>query len=428
MSSFLKRTYSKLFMKRTFFKFLILGLAIAALFKTTISLIPSSEFQISPSADYSQFLSRITTDSNGNLIVVWQSKVENGNDWDIFARRYDATGKPLGKPFKVNTFTPNNQFVARVAVDSKGNFTIIWESEGQDGSRYGIYCKQFNSSGVPLGSEFRVNSTTANSQHNPAIAMTPGGDFVVAWVSDEQDGSQEGIFAKRFSADGIPQGGEFQVNTYTTDTQRRPNVAMDASGNFVIIWDSTEQDGSGRGIYGQRFNAEGISQGDEFRVNTFTANEQSANWLAMDATGNFIVVWQSEGQDGSGFGIYGQRFNAAGIAHGNEFLINTYRSLDQRFPVVSMTPSGEFVVVWDSVGQDGNGRGVFGQRFNADGVAVSSEFQANSYNKKDQLHPDVSIAPDGSFVVAWISVAQDGAFESIFGKRYDSSGNPLNTP
>ena len=30
--------------------------------------------------------------------------------------------------------------------------------------------------------------------------------------------------------------------------------------------------------------------------------------MAADAAGNFVVVWQSDGQDGSGYGVFGQRY------------------------------------------------------------------------------------------------------------------------
>ncbi len=388
----------------------------------------SSEFQISHSAAYAQFVSHIATDPNGNFIVVWQSNVEGGNAWDIFARRYNAAGIAQGNAFQVNTFTANNQFVPRVATDSSGNFVIVWESEGQDGNSYGIYCKRYDSSGVVLGPEFRVNTTTLDSQHNPTIAMSPNGNFVVSWVSDHQDGDLQGVYAQRFNAAGVEQGTEFQVNTYTINAQRRPNATIDAAGNFVIVWESIGQDGSGKGIYGQRYNAAGVPQGGEFRVNTFTADDQSENWASMTSTGDFVVVWGSQGQDGDGYGIYGQRYNAAGVAQGGEFRINTYTVSAQRNPRVSTDASGNFVVVWDSVGQDGSSKGSFGQRFTAAGVPQGGEFQANTYTLNDQSFPVLSVAPNGSFVVAWISAAQDGAFEGIFGKRYDSSGNPLNTP
>jgi hypothetical protein len=50
-----------------------------------------------------------------------------------------------------------------------------------------------------------------------------------------------------------PAGAEFQVNSYTTDVQRFPAVTSDGSGNFVVVWQSAFQDGSSYGVYGQRF-------------------------------------------------------------------------------------------------------------------------------------------------------------------------------
>ena len=90
-----------------------------------------------------------------------------------------------------------------------------------------------------------------------------------------------------------PAGGEFLVNTYTTDDQRFASVAMDASGNFVVVWESGGQDGSGFGAYAQRYNAQGQPQGGESRVNTNTASQQWYPSVAMDASGSFVVVWHN---------------------------------------------------------------------------------------------------------------------------------------
>src|SRR3972149_3853444 len=63
-----------------------------------------------------------------------------------------------------------------------------------------------------------------------------------------------------------PVGGEVQVNSYTTDLQYDPAVASDANGNFVVVW---AQDASSDGVFGKRFNAAGVPQGSEFRVNSW---------------------------------------------------------------------------------------------------------------------------------------------------------------
>ena len=72
------------------------------------------------------------------------------------------------------------------------------------------------------------------------------------------------------------------------------------------------------------YNANGGAQGNEFQVNTYTAANQEHPSVAMDAAGDFVVTWQIAGEDGSGYGIFAQQYNAAGAAQGSEFEINAY--------------------------------------------------------------------------------------------------------
>ena len=62
-----------------------------------------------------------------------------------------------------------------------------------------------------------------------------------------------GVYAQRYDSLGVPQQSEVRVNSYTTGIQHQPTAAMDASGNFVVAWQSSGQDGSGLGVYGQRY-------------------------------------------------------------------------------------------------------------------------------------------------------------------------------
>ena len=91
-------------------------------------------------------------------------------------------------------------------------------------------------SATPLGSEFRVNAFTTSSQFDTTVGMDADGDFVVAWHSYGQDGSSRGVYAQRYNAAGVAQASEFRVNTYTTGGQNYPTVAMDADGDDVPAW------------------------------------------------------------------------------------------------------------------------------------------------------------------------------------------------
>ena len=117
-------------------------------------------------------------------------------------------------------------------------------------------------------------------------------------------------------------------------------MAADSAGDFVVVWESGGEDGDGYGIFAQRYNAIGMTQGPEFRVNTYTTSDQQRPSVAMDSAGDFVVAWQS-GEDGSGYGVYAQRYNVAGVAQGSEFQVNTYTTNNQYAPSVAMDSAGE---------------------------------------------------------------------------------------
>lgn len=369
----------------------------------------------------------ISMDATANYVVVWQSYTQDGSGYGIYAQKYSAAGVAQGTEFKVNTYTTSGQSSPSVARDSAGDFVVAWMSFAEDGSGYGIYVQRYNASGVAQGGEFRVNTYTTNEQRFPSVAIDSTGDFVIAWQSKTQDGSGYGIYAKRYNAGGVAQGSEFPVNTSTTNDQKLPSVAMDSAGDFVVTWHSSAQDGSGYGVYAQRYNAAGVPQGGEFKVNTYTTNDQALPSIAMDSAGDFVIAWQSYTQDGNGSGIYAQRYNAAGVVQGGEFKVNTYTTFDEKRPSMAMNTAGDFVINWQSFGQDGGGYGVYAQRYTAAGIATGGELRVNSYTTNEQRHASVTMDSAGDFVVTWESNTQDGGTAGIYAQRYRGTIGPIVT-
>jgi hypothetical protein len=99
------------------------------------------------------------------------------------------------------------------------------------------------------------------------------------------------------------------VNTWTTDDQYRQSITSLSNGGFVVVWQSDGQDGSYGGVYGQRFDSNGNKVGSEFQVNTWTTGDQGAPSITSLSNGGFVVVWHSYGQDGSYWGVYGRMFS-----------------------------------------------------------------------------------------------------------------------
>lgn len=377
-----------------------------------------NEFAVNTFTLNSQAAAATAMDADGNFIVSWESISQDGSAGGIYAQRYDASGAAAGPEFRVNTFTTGQQLLPNVAMDPDGDFVIAWHSSGETTS-YEVKAQRYNAAGVPQGTEFQVNTYTTLNQAVPAVAMDDDGNFIVVWQSYLQDGSDVGVYARRYSAAGVPDGGEFRVNTFTTGLQGitgRP-VGLDSAGNFVITWVSV-QDGSGAGIYAQRYDASGVPQGAEFRVNTHTTSEQRGAAVAVGDDGDFVVTWRSEGQDGSGNGVYAQRYNALGAAQGSEFQVNTFTPNHQYRVQTVMDADGDFTVVWNSFLQDGDGYGVYAQQFNAAGGPQGSEFRANSFTTNNQSFPTIAMDTDGDFVIAWASAGQDGSGDGVYAQRY----------
>jgi hypothetical protein len=340
------------------------------------TIVEGVEYQINHNTLGSQDSPSISSDVSGNFVVVWKGV------GGIYGQRYDIVGNAIGTEFQVNTGAPSVITLTNpsVSIDSDGDFAVVWQSNGQDGNSWGIFGQRFDSDGNAVGSEFPVNTYVTSAQKNPSVSIDSDGDFVVVWQSTGQDGNLDGIFGQRYDSTGATVGPEFPVNTYTTNNQAAPSVSMDSDGDFVVVWQSTGQDGQFLGIFGQRFDANGNYEctdgtysadcgtisNKEFQVNTHTANNQRTPYVSMDSLGNFVVVWESLYQNGVPSGIYGQRYDLTGATVGSEFRVDTYPTTDKENPSVSMDSDGDFVVVWQR-SHDGDGLGTFGQRFDANG-------------------------------------------------------------
>ena len=364
----------------------------------------------------------VAADAAGDFIVVWSDPFQDGSTSSVFGRRYTSAGAPRGGELAVNTYTTGTQFSASVAAGPAGDFLVVWASDA-DPDRFGVFARRYDGAGNPDGPEFQINEYTTGSQTRPDIAALDGGGFVVAWSSDGQDGSLDGIVARRFDSVGSALGDEIVVNEYTTLLQSRPAVASLADGGFVVSWGSLNQDGDSSGVFARRFDAGGAPASTEFQVNVFTTGSQSLPDVAGLPLGGFVIVWSSDEQDGEDRGVFARRYASDAAPITGEIAVNTYTTADQSEPAVSVSGDGDVLVVWQDVGgeeipgQDGSAAGLFGRRFRPAGAAAGDEFQVNSFTTSSQYGP--AVAPRGAdgFVASWSSDGQDGSFAGIIARR-----------
>lgn len=374
----------------------------------------AQEFQVNNFTAGGQVYPAVAMSAQGEAVVVWHSQVQDAGTCGVFAQRFDALGRPTGPEFQVNTYSAGTQDWASVASSGGGRFVVVWTSYEQDGSDAGVFGRLFAPDGVPITDEFPVNTFTADRQKYPVVAMDEAGRFVVAWQSRYQDGSEDGIYAQRFDNHAQPLGTEFRVNSVTQGYQILPSIAMNADGRFVIAWTRDLQDGNGAKISMQRFAEDGSTLGGEVSVSSNWNFNQSNTAVGIDQDGGLTIAWDSDGQDGSSDGVYARRFHADGSPNGAEFLVNTTTEFAQRVAAVAMHPLGRCLVLWQSDEQDGSQWGIFGQAFDSQGAAVGHEFALNQYTAGMQMMPAVTVDADGDWIATWMSDGQDGSSFGIY--------------
>jgi len=331
--------------------------------------------------------------------------------WQVFPSR-----------FLVNSTTGGDQINSTVTALADGGFVVTWVASG---SGYG---QRYNSAGMMKGNEFLISNSVGGDwltnfqgtySLNPisVTAMVDGG-FVATWQS-----SDYGIYAQRYTSTGTPVSNKFLISTYVTNGTTRhdenPTITALNDGGFVVAW-QFEYLGANSGVYGRRYNSVGNAVGSEFIISE--SNQLPNPSITALNNGGFVVTWQSG--DMNGYGIYGQRYDSSGGATGSKFRVNTYFSSNQISSVVTGLTDGGFVVVWNSDKQDGQGGGIYGQRYDSTGSSVGEEFRINSTTTNDQAEPTITALANGGFIVAWQSLQNGGSYDT-YGRRYDSTGSAI---
>jgi len=332
----------------------------------------------------------------------------------VKGQRYDRAGVRRGGEFTVSS--ADYAYYPSVAVGRQGDFVVAWSQTTSSSTQ--IVAQRFDAAGARLGGVIPVG-TGPGPQIGARLAIDGRGNFVVTWWN--QDGSGYGVAGQRFDSRGGRLGAEFQVNAYLTGTQNFGDVAADANGNFVVAWAGyNPADHDGQAVNGQRYSASGAPVGAAFLVNTYTTGIQGAPSVAMGADGGFVIAYL--GQRGADFEIFAQRFDAAAARLGGEFQVNTATSGMQSYPTAALDTAGNFVVAWLDRGGEGSGAAVRARRFFGGGAARGDDFVVNTYTTGDQLSNRISsvVASDqaGNFVVDWVGQTPAGVVGDIYAQRF----------
>jgi hypothetical protein len=385
----------------------------------------------------------VASDPSGAYVVVWVvygQGTDTATQGNIMAQRYDRFGVAQGSPISVNSYTTGSQIQPDVAMDGYGNFLVTWSGPGLNSSGNavsGIFAREFDAAGDPMPTgvfevdqPIAVSPPTPTAVSQPSVSMDPMGDFVVAWTSTGANVAQDGIFARIYTPAGTPLNNEnqFAVAAGTNNSVvQSPDVAMSGSGAFAVVWQEEVQNGGDWSVFSQRYAAGGAKAGSQFQVSPSSNYNQITPRVAMDSVGDFVVTWAGYVGSGKGYGVYAQRYSAAGVSQGGEIPVNQTSNNSRYLPDVSMDTAGDFVVTWATLGQDNPATadwGICARVFSVSGnssiaaVAALGEFIVNATVVGNQTSPSVAMDSYGNFTVAWMgpepgNAAINGIYERV---------------
>ena len=346
---------------------------------------------------------------------------------ELYGVRYDANGVLLGQfrfddPSVVDE-VPNAYYskVANVEATLDGGFVIVYRDEhfasfGQD--TQSLYLKKYNADG---GNGFFVQVDTGNGGEDffnrygrIDVDQSTNGNIIVSYNNNYVSELNPHVYTQLYNSLG---GGGTPVAKDDTEKGFQPAVAGLAGGARALVWTDRDRDGSSNGVYLHYYDGSG-SAGVDVQVNTNAVGDQSNASVTGLSDGRFVVVWQSASPNDTGYDIRAQLYTSAGVRSDGEFRVNSSLGANQYNAVVAALSDGGFAVAWVSDDQDGSGQGVYVQRYGVGGAKVGGEMLVGSSTTGDQAEPSIAARDGGGFIVTWTS--SDGAGDGVFSKIFQS--------
>lgn len=336
---------------------------------------------------------------------------------------------PKGGEFSVLGSVPGDQVLPSLSLSPAGGI-LVWQDNAVDKNGSQGIGGTLLGGGFASGPIFRVEKTTSGDQINPQAQLLANDMIFCVWQSSVAGTAHiYGRFAK--NADAAGYGTNFtsadkQINTYTADQQTLPSLAALPDGSVMVVWQSYGEDGSLWGVYGRRMTPTG-GKGQwkkQIQINQYTAYNQRNPAVAALANGNIVITWVSEKEASTGgIDIYARIFTPEGTPVTDETMLDSGANICAT-PAVAALPNGGFTAAWAEKDSKvaTNGWDIWARSFNVSETIspVAPEFRVNTFLYGDQYSPKIAADPAGCFVV-WTSLGQDGSREGVFG-RYLAGG------
>lgn len=321
---------------------------------------PAGEFQVNQTSTGNNF--SIEKFASDDFMITWEASDGVGNSTGVFGQRFQFNGNKEFAEIQINDGVTGQQKGADTAELLSGTVFTVFQSQGQVGavSEQGIYLRNYSNTSTLVGSDIKVADAVGEREVNPQIEALDGGGFVVSWVNS----TTGDVWAQTFLNTGAAVPGSLTnvSDTVSANTLGTPVLKALPNDRYVVLW---ENDASlSKDIYYKVLESDGSTVSTGI-LHTVTSGGQSNAEVHVLPQGGFITVYT--GGSGSALDVFIVRHAEDGTPVGPpmqaEYPVNSTTGSSQISSDVAVTDEGEIIVTWQSTNQDGSGTGVYMQRF-----------------------------------------------------------------
>ena len=373
--------------------------------------VPISEITL-----WRQGMQQVVVLAGGQAVAIWHTATADGNFYEIYARRLDAAGQPLGPEFLVNTTRALDQFLPDVAALADGGFVVIWHSvEYADEVAWNgnpflftLFSQRFAADGTPVGSEQTIIKDMYYDPYGVDVVALAGGGYVAIWERHGNaawDTAPEGYF-RVFDADGHPVGPPVRPDPFFAGPELGAQVIALAGGGFAIMKFHLDDLQNGNLDFEVRvYSAAGVQQGTAFEVSNVAQEESDMELVAL-AGGGFLAAWMAHPPNEFSH-VFVRVFGADGAPVGGNIRIDAPPADRSVFVQAMALADGGFVVSWTEGAPATPDSQIMAQVFSATGLALSDPKLIASFEQTFGGYADTHSLhelPGGEILITWQSL------------------------
>ncbi|MDI1463802.1 hypothetical protein QEZ54_22720 [Catellatospora sp. KI3] len=363
----------------------------------------------------------VAANRTGYTAVVWEDDRDtatpaDSSHSDIWLRLFKDGAAVYEKKLSTGGTAGTNwkHITPDVGLDDKGNAVVVWADDPDGNGFFNVPYQVVGPTGTVLGSG-RANADTGGQQIVPKVAVDPDGTpgsaaavaFTVVWENIAEGATVSTVRAAGYT--NVTTKAYEVAASQTTGTHHRPDVAVAASGDALVVWD---EDSDANGFYQiglvRLAKANGAVNLTRRSANVNGGNQQWHASIAADFAGDFAIAWESDHTGTAG--VWARSFKADGTARHADVEVSTGAGAIS--PSVGIDDQANTVVAWTV---PANGLDVWARGYNPDGT-TAGRLAAQSYTDTTtgrQEQGAVAVSPWGEISLTFTDDNDGNEFDQV---------------